>query len=283
MSADQAAKSERYTLEVFGFPSSLVLREAIGNGTNTMTLAGAADAGTNRYATMCGAFDVDMCDIGTALQADGSVVATGYLSMGGFDIANVASLTADFGYVGQVFSDSVDGVDVSPMLVNAASGSAARFRSNEDTDLGGNTATFRGATSQAGDYEVISCGTSSVDLCDVTSFAGTASTTNATVTPIATYTATNGNAYTATCRATARKSDGSESAGYGVVGLFACAAGTCTQIGASGDLFAPIESDALWNVTFTTSGLGITFNAVGDGLEATAINWVGKCQLLQAP
>ena len=94
-------------------------------------------------------------------------------------------------------------------------------------------------------------------------------TTDATVTTTETYTPTDAYAATLIVDVVARKSDGSQAAGYRLAGTFRRAGATTTQVGAT--TIYSHEDDAAWNVALDTSGSSVRVRVTG--VAATTIDW----------
>ena len=113
-----------------------------------------------------------------------------------------------------------------------------------------------------------------------TSVTGTVQTTNATPGVIATHTPADNTVVTIHAVVSERKSDGSQGAGYTVMGTFRRSGATTTQIGST-TVLAQAEDDAAWDATFVTSGADVQVK--GTGVAATTIDWRSRGYVVEAP
>lgn len=112
------------------------------------------------------------------------------------------------------------------------------------------------------------------------SLTGTAQTTNATTGTLATHTPTDSTVVTIHAVVSARKNDGTQGAGYTLMGTFRRSGGTTTQIGST-TILAAVEDDAAWDASFATSGADVQVRMTG--VAATTIDWRCRSYIVEAP
>lgn len=110
-------------------------------------------------------------------------------------------------------------------------------------------------------------------------FGESITTTDATVTPIVTFSTKPSKAYLVTAKVVAQNQLLTQAAGYMVLGTFRTdAAGVLTQVGST-TVLTPMEDNAAWNVLFAVSQTDAAGAAnpeirlTATGAAATNINW----------
>lgn len=95
-------------------------------------------------------------------------------------------------------------------------------------------------------------------------------TTDGSATTVATYTPADGTAILIHASILGRNTDGSEGAGYILVGAFRRVGSTVYQIGSTTTV-SSAEDDGTWNAAFSISGTDV--NVQVTGAASTTINW----------
>jgi hypothetical protein len=109
---------------------------------------------------------------------------------------------------------------------------------------------------------------------------GEVQTTNAVTTVLATFTPVDGKTTTAVCIVSARKTDGTQGAGYEMLGSFRRNGGVVTQIDTD-QIEAQAQDDPAWNVEYNVSGTTVQVRVTG--VAATNIDWRVNGQIVVAP
>jgi hypothetical protein len=113
-----------------------------------------------------------------------------------------------------------------------------------------------------------------------TAESGTVQTSDATPTNVLTYTPADGKCVMIHGMVSGRKSDGSQGAGYAVMGAFRRSGATVTQVGDT-TMMGQCEDDTDWDVDFAISSTTIQLQVTGKA--ATTIDWSGHVAIAISP